>query len=240
MRFPVRYCRFLAISLLLLPLAALADDIQINGTCVVGTCPPPSGTSDALQYGQSTGPTSGSYLLTFGDGDKYSISWTFEAYYDDSGTEIIVDPVATYAGSSPSVGNDLINFDAFQNFYAGGPGNWDGDYTETIPLALTGSVGAGSTVAAQLFWSGQGLGEVGPYGPGYYNAQNTVDLTGLDANTLTAEYEFAFDFTAGTLNGASAFSGVPEPSSVQLLILMLAGTAVVCGLAARRRSGYTK
>jgi hypothetical protein len=240
MRFPVKYWQFFAVFLLLLPSAALADDIQINGTCVVGTCPPPSGPSDALQYGQSTGPTSGSYLLTFADGDQYSISWTFQAYYDDSGTEIIVDPVATYVGSSPSVGNDLINFDAYQNYYAGGPGNWDGDYTETIPLALTGNVGAGSTVEAQLFWSGQGLGEVGPYGPGYNYAQNTVDLTGLDANTLVAEYEFAFDFTPGTLNGASAFSGVPEPSAVQLLMLMLACTVVVRWLAARLRSGYTK
>jgi hypothetical protein len=228
----------LAAFLLLLPSAAFAGDIQINGTCVLGTCPPPSGTSDALQLGQSIGPASGSYLLTFADTDAYSITWTYSAWYNAGGTEIIVNPVATYIGASPSVGNDAIAFNFFQNYYDNSRGSWDGAYTETVPLALLGSVGSGSTVSAQLFYDGQGLGLVGPFGPGYHFGQNTVNLTGLTASTLAAEYEFTFDFAAGTLTGASASSGIPEPCQALPLGLALAG--LVCSrLGVRRRSSYT-
>jgi hypothetical protein len=226
------------------PSAALAEDIEINGVCIDGTCPPPSGTSDAIQLGQSVGPTSGSHSLTFGDGDQYSITWTFEASFNSrssGGTELVVDPVVTYVGSSPSVGNDIINFNAFQNYYDDSPPvTWDGTYTETVHLALLGNVGPGSTVSAELFYDGQGLGLVGPYGPGNNSAQNTADLTGLDAPTLAAGYEFTYDFQAGTVNGASASAVtgvVPEPSGVQLLSLVLACMVVGRGLVVHRRSG---
>ncbi len=230
---PVKYWCFFAAFLLLLPSAAFAGDIQINGVCVVGTCPPPSGTSDAVQYGQSIGPTTGSYSLTFGDGDAYSITWSFSASYTSSGTELSINPVATYTGGSPSVGNDVINFNFFQNYYDSSPGTWDGAYTETVPLAVLGNVGAGSTASAELFYDGQGLGLVGPFGPGYHFAQNTVTLTGLDADTLAAEYEFTFDFQAGTQDGASESSPVPEPYEALPLGLALAG--LVCSPLVVRR-----
>jgi hypothetical protein len=231
-------CSFFAAFLLLLPSAAFAGDIQINGVCVFGTCPPPSGTSDALQFGQSIGPTTGSSVLTFVDTDAYSITWSYGASYTAQGTEIIINPVATYTGGSPSLGNDVITFNVFQNYYDSSPGSWDGAYTETVPLALLGNVGAGSTVEAELFYDGQGLGLVGPFGPGYHFGQNTVSLTGLTGSTLSAEYEFTFDFQAGTLTGADAGS-VPEPYEALPLGLALAG--LVCSrLVVRRRSRYTR
>jgi len=230
---------FFAAFLLLLPCAAFAADIQINGVCVLGTCPPPSGTSDALQLGQSIGPTAGSSSVIFADTDAYSVAWSYSASYTAGGTEIIVDPVVTYIGASPSVGSDVIAFDFFQNYYDASAGTWNGAYTETVPLALLGNVGAASTVSAELFYDGQGLGLVGPFGPGYHFGQNTETLTGLTAATLTAEYEFNFDFAAGTQTGASASSATPEPYEALPLGLALAG--LVCSrLVVRRSSRYTR
>lgn len=237
MRFPVKGCCFFFAFLLLLPFVASAGDIQINGTCVLGTCPPPSGTSDALQFNQSIGLTTGSYSLTLGT-DQYSITWSYSASYTAAGTELSIDPVATYIGASPSVGNDTIDFNFFQNYYDNSPGSWDGAYTETVPLDLSGNVGAGSTVSGQLFYDGQSLPLVGPFGPGSHFGQYTETLSGLTDPTLAAEYEFIFDFQAGTETGASA-SSVPEPYEVLPLGLTL-GCVVWSRRAARRRASYTR
>jgi hypothetical protein len=226
---------FLAVLVLLVPFGAMAADVQINGTCVVGTCPPPNpGPTDAIQFNGSVGPTPGSYNLLFGDGDAYTISWIFSASYGNNGTEVSITPTATYTGSSPSAGNDVINFDFFQNFYDNSPGSWDGSYTETVPLQLFGNVGAGSVVQAELFIDGQGLGLVGPYGVGDHFGSNTENLTGLDAATLSYEYEFNYDFQAGTQRGSTA-SSVPEPYET----LPLLGVVLLV-LAAKRRSAAAR
>jgi hypothetical protein len=233
--------RCFGVFLLLLP-AASAGDIQINGTCVLGTCPPPSGTSDAIQFGQSIGPANGSYSLTFANTDVYSITWTYSASYTAAGTALMVSPVATYTGVSPSVGNDAIAFNFFQNYYDNSPGSWDGAYTETIPLALFGNVGSGSTASGELFYDGQGLGLVGPFGLGSHVGQNTVNLTGLTDSTLAAEYKFTYNFATGTQTGGGGSSPPPAtiPEPYEALPLGLAVAGLVCGrLAVRRRSSYT-
>jgi hypothetical protein len=102
-------------------------------------------------------------------------------------------------------------------------------------------------VSAELFFDGQGLGLVGPFGPGSHYGQNSVNLTGLSnpqdptGNTLLADYQFTYDFQAGTAPGASASSPspVPEPAQTLPVGLALAGIACYC-LLARRRSSYTK
>jgi hypothetical protein len=219
---PVKSRYFFAALLGLLPFRAVAGDIQINGSCVLGTCPPPSGMTGALQLGQSLGPTMGSYDLMFADGDTYTISWIFTGSWAAGGgtglgvPALYIDPTATYTRATPSVGNDVINFDFFQNFYNNSSGNWDGDYTENVPFSLLGNVAAGSTVSGQAFWDGQGLGFVGPNGPGDSLGTSSADLIGLDAPTLSAEFDFTYDFQAGTEMGASASAsastGVPEPA----------------------------
>ena len=243
MRFPVKGCCFCFAFLLLLPFIASAGDIQINGTCVVGACPPPSGTSDALQFNQSIGLTTGSYSLTFADTDQYSITWSYSASYTAAGTQLFIDPAATYIGASPSVGNDDIAFDFFQNFYDNSPGSWDGSYTESVPLNISGNVGAGSTASGQLFYDGQSLPLVGPFGLGSHLGQNTATLTGLTDPTLAAEYELVFDFQAGTQTGAGdsspAASSVPEPYEALPLGLAL-GCVAWNRRAARRRASYTR
>ena len=135
-----------AFLLLLLPSAVSAADIQINSACVFGACPPPAGVSDALQYGQSIGLTNVNYLATV-NSDAYSISLAYSASYTAAGTAIFVNPTVTYVGVGPSLNNDVISINFFQNYYDASSGSWDGAYTETVPLALLGNVGAGSTVS---------------------------------------------------------------------------------------------
>ncbi len=233
---------FLAFVLLSVTSVALAGDISIDGTCVDGTCPPPTGTSDAIQLGGSISPTAGSDNLVFGDTDTYSVSWTYSASFT-SGTAISVDPIVTYTGSSPSVGNDVVTFDLYQSYYDSGPGTWDGLYTETIPLNMSGNVGAGSTVSGELFYytdedpTPQGLGLAGPFGPGSNTGTSSATLTGLDGDNLVAEFEFTYDFEAGTIPGAGA-SSTPEPAQALPLGLALLGIAGY-RVAARRRAFQT-
>jgi hypothetical protein len=175
--------------------------------------------------GQSIGPTSGNYLYTFGDGDQYQINWVFAASYNGTSTQLSVDPMAIYVGSNPSVGNDVIDFQFFQNFYDSTRPDWDGNYTEDVPLSLSANAGSPSTVSGELFYDGQGLGLIGPFGPGNNTGQNTVALTGLTDPTLAAEFVFTADFQSGTAPGANAaaFANVPEPAeALPLGIVFLA------------------
>jgi hypothetical protein len=131
-----------------------------------------------------------------------------------------------------------MNF--YANYYNSSPGTWDGAYTETVPLELYGNVGAGSTVSAELFYGGQGIGLVGPFGPGYHFAQVTTTLTGLNNDILPAVFVFNFNFEAGTDTGSGG-SGSPVPEPCEALPLGLALGCVVWGrLAARRRSSYIR
>jgi hypothetical protein len=152
-------------------------------------------------------------LYTFGNGDAYDVSWTYSAEYNSNGTELSVDPTVTYVGSSPSVGDDSLEFQYFQNFYDAGP--WNGTYTEIIPLYLSANAAGGSTVSGQLFYDGQGIGLIGPYPPGNYSGMNSANLSGLTDPTLSADFQFYFDFAEGSTNGASASaasSSAPEPA----------------------------
>lgn len=236
MQFPFKPRHALVACLLLSPFGAFAADIQINGVCIQGTCPPPSGTSDALQFGQSVPMTSGSTVYTFGDGDQYSVMWSYSAAFNASGTTIFVDPTVSYIGSSASVGNDLLTFSFYQNYYDNSPGNWDGSYTESIPLMTAGNVGAGTSADGELFYDGQGLGIVGPYSLGNHFGTNTMTLTGLNDPTLSAQYLFQYSFKAGTQTGAGFMSppasAVPEPSETLPLAALGLGA---CVFAVRRR-----
>lgn len=203
---------------LLLPIAALAGDIQVNATCVVGTCPPVPGPSDALQFGQSTGPTSGSTTTTV-NGDSYGVNWTYRASFDSNGTYMYVTPVVTYLGSLPTISNDIVTFNAYQNYYSAGPDDWSGSYTEHVPLFISSSAGTASGAQGEAFYNGQGVGLLSENTPGFYDLYHTATLSGIVNPTLTEEFEFTFDFTAGTTNGANLSSpAVPEPAAALLVI----------------------
>jgi hypothetical protein len=238
MPFSAKGCYLLLAFLLLLPFAAFAGDIQINGVCVVGTCPPPSGTSDALQLGGSNSGSSSNGV--FVNGDPYAVSW-FYADSFPSGTQILISPTVTYTGSTTTTTTDLITFNFFQNYYSTAGSSWNGSYTETVPLSVSAGVGSGSSATGELFYTtelggGGGLGLVTQTGAGSTTVSNTLTLSGLTGFTLEAEYEFTFEFNPGTTHGSSESSPVPEPAETSVVALALVG--LVCGaVVARRRSG---
>ena len=242
---------FLGATLLLLSSSAFAGAISIDGTCIVGTCPPATGTTTqpagSIAPSGSVPLTSGTYTgpaLTFADGDTYSITYSYSASFP-SGTTVFFNPVVTYTGTTPSAGTDTINIDFYQSYYDPGTSIvWNGSYSESIPLVISGSAGAGSSSLAQLFYytnlapTLQGLGQVQQIGVGSHTGTNTATLTGLSGNTLVAEFEFTDVFGAGTTSSASISSpAVPEPAQTLPLGLALLGVAGYYGV---RRNRSTK
>jgi len=232
-----------AAALLLLPCAALATDISINSVCTQGTCPPPTGSSDAVGIAPAPSSTSGSGStnITLGT-DTYSISWVYSASYGAGGSSILVDPTVTYTGTSPSTSADTITFDLFQSYYDTTPGSWAGTYHETVPLFLSSGVGTGSYEEAQLCYDSDCLPLVQLLGPGSTSATHSaaLDFGAADtANNLVAEYEFTYGFGIGTTSGSVATSPtVPEPAEALPLGLALLGFACY-RVVVRRRSSIT-
>ena len=242
--YPFRNHYFFVALLLVMSSAAFCGDISINGTCYQGNCPPVTGNSDALHYLGSLGPIFGSQAITVGvDNDPYLVSWVTSGSYNSNGTFVMDSPTVTYTGSSPTTTNDIISVDFFQSFYDSSPGTWDGNYTEYVPLQLSASAPAGSSVEGQLFIDTTAFPLVGPAGPGSNTyTSNTEDLVGFTGDTsdnLVYEYAFTFDFQAGTTTGTTSSSVTPEPSEALPLALAFAGL-VLFGSVRRRRFGYSK
>src|ERR1035441_10516292 len=134
------------VCLLGAPFAAKSQEITVNSTCEVG-CPGPP---PALGTGQSTS-SSFNFNYTFGNGDVYNINGTYGGSYSSvNGSTLFVNPAVTYEGSAATTGLDTINFDMLLSYFDPRPGSWAGTYTETIPLQVSSSVGAGSNVSVQL------------------------------------------------------------------------------------------
>jgi hypothetical protein len=195
---PLSVWRLVAIALAT-PLIALPAAIEINGTCELGNCASPDSLVGNAGNGVYPQDLTGSFSYPVAVGsDNFVVTGSYDTGYTaSSGTFVNVFPAITYVGTGPSTSLDKITFDIFQNFFDSTPGTWDGTYTETVPL----TVGANSTASAQLLWDGQSVGLVGPYGPGTYNASQSANLTGLDGNTLSADYQFVFTFDPGTPAG---------------------------------------
>jgi len=225
--------------LLLSPFAAFAADIQINGSCIQGTC---TSSGDALTVGQSNaspGTTPSPYSLVV-NGDTYSVSWVYADSFP-SGTKIFIDPTVTFV-SGPSTTADTVNFDFFQNYSTDIPSpTFDGPFTETVPLTIAGNVGASSSASGELFYyttgAPQGLGLVTQTGVGSTDVTNSATLSGLDGSTETAEYEFTYVFAAGTTSGTISSPGVPEPGETLPLALAVLGA---CAFTLRRRAKFGK
>jgi hypothetical protein len=222
---------FLLGCILLAPFTAKPATITVNNVCEVNCSAPDTLTNDTSTDG------SFGFVFAFGDGDSYDVSGDYSASYSSGdGSTIAVTPIVTYLGSAPSVANDTIDFALFQNYFDTSCCSWAGTYTETVPLSLSALAGPGSSVSGQLFFDGQGIGLVGPYGPGTYlqTVSAPMDFGALDTNpSLSAEFDFSFVFGAGTQPGVSASaSTVPEPVTAIPSGLGL----ILIGLARRRRN----
>jgi PEP-CTERM motif len=217
-------------SLLVAALPAFANTVSVNGVCLQGTC----GSPDILLPGQTTAGTfSGGY--TFGNGDMYSITGSWDNYLtsDGLGIEIFPKATVTFLGSStggPAVGTDFMDMPFVQGYQVAFS---SGVFSDGIFGTTTGSFGAGSMITFLANINGTPLSGSGPLAlPGnfyYYNPNNPVN--GI-SNPLILTFEYQINFGQGTLPGATVYidEAVPEPSSLALFASGLIG-----GLAAIRK-----
>lgn len=208
---------------LALPVLGMCDAVSINGTCVSGNCASP----DSVGYpGSSSGSTSTNITV---NGDPFSVVTSYTATFNGSGTYVLADPTVTYTGSAPLTHTDAVTINVYQDFYYPGSGiTWNGAYNEQFPF----SIPTDATASGELFIDGQGIGFLGPYGPGTYNEYGSATLSGLNGNYLTYDFQFNFDFDPGAAPG-SIISSSPEPAQT----IPVASAIVGCGLFAlyRRR-----
>ncbi len=221
----------LCLLCVMLPSAASADataSLQVNGTCVPGAglaCP--SGSPLTIETSNSG---AGTLNILLGDGDKYSIGWTFSNSFP-SGWSIDFSPIVTYIGTVPSVGNDVITTDLIQSYLNPNFLNWDGVYSEGITAFLSPGVGPGSFVSGFLQADALALPTITQNGPGLTFGSASAFLSPLNGDTLTMAVDYTFDFGAGTQPGSIGASyGVPEP--VETLPAVL-GFAWLCFFARR-------
>jgi len=221
------------------PFVATPAALEINGTCETG------GTSCSsvvpLLLNDSVGTTPFSFTVSVND-DPYLMSGTYAASYTSAtGTILNLTLNATYTGDGPTSVTDILTLDLLQNFFNSSVGNWDGVYSESVPVNIFGDVGDGTNATAQFLVDGQSVGLLGPFGPGSNLGQVSKSLSGLAGNTLTQDFNFVFTFEAGTDPGAGSVVSatpnvVPEPSSLLLLGSGLASFLMVV----RTRRGQSR
>jgi len=220
---------------------AHAAAVELSGTsvpatpvCEVGTCASPG----SISAGQTTGVTPFSFLFTSTNGDQYAVSGLYLASYEyngNGGSFFQTNLAVSYIGGTPTTAADTFTIDVLENIFDSSPGNFNGNYTENIPVTLNG---AGSSATGQFLWDGQTVGLLSFPGPGSIDKTATANLTGLTGNTLTGDAQFSFTFAAGTTFGAGAnVTSIPEPAeAAPALFSFLLGAAWV-GFRRRSSSG---
>jgi hypothetical protein len=148
-----------------------------------------------------------SFIYTFADTDQYSVMGTYSA----SGTapSISFSAVATYLGNSTHTASsaDVLSVDLLEDFSY--TGSTSGTYTETATLSQT-NVGGGSSVTAQLFFGGTGIGLLGPF-TGMGSQVYTKSATLTPPNPALADFNYTFTLAAGSP------AATPEPGSLTFL-----------------------
>jgi hypothetical protein len=210
----------ISILFLLAPVVGYPSSISVNGACDVGVCSP----VDTLGIGDSS---SGTFDFNASvNGDPYNIFGSYSAANPPSGdTALALNLTAVYTGSSPTTQTDVLTINQFQDYTVTSP---SGTYFEDITAGLGGPLGTGSSLTAQLFYNGQGLGQLGPFSSsGSGSASKSLTLS----SPLDADAEFVLDFGPGSENG-SYMTTTPEPAGLGPLAVVL---ALGLGLPAVRR-----
>jgi hypothetical protein len=132
---------------------------------------------------------------------------------------------------------DTLTINVLQNVYDNSPGTFDGLYTENVPVTISGAIGTGSSVTANLFYDGQGVGQVGPFvGAGNYNGSASAYLplpgrTDLTGDYLYEDFQFIYDFAPGTdpgAGGGTPFANENTPEPAETLPMALAFGLLIC------------
>lgn len=195
-------------------------------------------TAGALTNGSNTSNTF-SYTITLTDGDKYLLTGNYSASYTEAnGSLFSVNPILTYVSGTAQA--DTIVVDWFEGVFDNSNGSYNGLYTENANLCNGTGLGSGSSVKAQYIvnsgdvnnssstdGTNTALPALGPYsGAGCQNSSNSMTLSGLTNNLIGLDWEFTFNFAAGSSPGAS--EGVmPEPAETIPAALTLGWFAYV-------------
>ena len=219
-----------AAFLLLAGVGARADLILVTTGATPGCegsgCP---GTAPTVSLGTSTGPTPFSFTIDAnGSSDPYSVTGTsYAAYSAVSGTTFQVNINVAYSGAVATTATDSFVIDVYDNFFNASPGTWNGTYSEASGATISSGLGGGSEFSMNVFYDGNGVGQLGPFTSSAADATASASLTGLTGPTLSGDFEFSYTFGIGTTPGASMAATpavTPEPrETVPLLLVGLAG-----------------
>jgi len=223
--------RLRALSLALLSIGftvavAHADIVDVDGSCTPGVC----GATPELTAGQTSGPTSFSFLYTAGSGDTYDIAGMYSASFvgPDYPTSFMADVTATYTGNKgTTTAADTFTVDVLTSFYDASCCTWAGLYNENVVLpSFTGP--AGSSFVGNFLWDGVGIQPLTFTAAGSQSASATLgdpnppyDST-FTQPLLTADFDGVFTFAAGTTAGEGT-SVVTTPEPVGVFPVMLVG-----------------
>jgi len=222
--------RLRALSLALLSIGftvavANADIVDVDGSCTPGVC----GTTPELTAGETSGPTSFSFLYTAGSGDQYTIAGQYAASFvaPDYLTVFSADVTATYTGNKGTTSAaDSFTVDVLSNFYDSDCCTWAGLYTENVVLPSF-TAPPGSSFVGNFLWDGVGIQPLTFTAAGSQSASATLgdpnppyDPTFTQA-LLTADFDAQFTFAAGTTAGDGvAVVSTPEPFGVYPVMLV--------------------
>jgi hypothetical protein len=222
-----------AILALALPVAGFSAAIEVNGTCYYGNCSGSNLASSAVTLGGSDGGTF-NFDVTVGSGktaDIYDVSGSYLNSFP-AGTKYGFFPTVTYIGNTSgnaatpdALNQDTLSLDLLEDF-GGNYANWDGKYSETIPLVLPV---AGSSATGTLIEDGQDVGLLGPvYGTTTVTLNYTTNLSGLNGSPLISDYNLNFTFPGGTATAPGGYisspqSLVPEPAQTIPAVMGLVG-----------------
>ncbi len=198
---------------LVAPVLATATTIDVNGSTI-----------------GSNGSTSGSVSFSV-DGGLFAVTGQYSSSETGGGpaTTLQFNATATYVGSTPLASSYSFTVDDIQ-FYD----------LSTLPTGTSydssagfgGALGAGSSLVADVIYGSDVLPSL-TFIPGGadYQATPTEVLSGL-SNPLEGQFEYTFNFAAGTAEGAYITS-TPEPGGVSPILAVL----VIClGIPAIRRA----
>jgi hypothetical protein len=213
-----------AVLALALPVAGFSAAVEANSVCQTAptgtSCSAAALTASALTPG---GSTSGSYNFNVTVGtDVYKVTGT---YFDTlSPTDHVFlgfFPTVTVVSASTTT-PDTVSLDLLQDFSDPTLAQWDGNYSENIPLVLPVK---NSTGEGQVFYDGISVGLLGPVsGTGVYDLSGSKSpVSPLAGSLLVADFNLTFTFPVGSTAGQTASSPAPEPTETALVGLGLAG-----------------
>ncbi|HEY7212041.1 MAG TPA: hypothetical protein VH477_17335 [Bryobacteraceae bacterium] len=200
----------------------VAGTIEVNGTCVAGTC----GNPDVLAYGGSNSNPF-RFVYTFANSDRYQMTGTLSAINNvnpaSGGTwEINAAQVTvSYLGnnSNTASGTDTMVVDFLQLFQSPAAGS-NNNVREWISGTFGGPLANASSAQGQALTAGTAARILGPFFPPGNFSDSAINQPGsYTAGATLLDFKDTLTFGAGSGIGSTIYinnvpgTAVPEPGS---------------------------